>query len=412
MDRAAGTSWVWEQSGWPGFTWDDAALEGYASRFVADVAWQSGALAFVVGSDLVDVHLDWLADEAVETSAIEGESLRRDSVRASLLHFFGLVPALHAPPAERGVAKLAASVYHTFGEPLSHEMLWNWHLTLMSSSPTIRELGRYRAGPESAQIVTVRRGSMQNATLDYLAPPGTRVSAEMDAFVDWYNRTTHSATERDALATAGAAHLYFECIHPFEDGNGRIGRALAEKALARCLGRPSLIPLSRTIHARRADYYMALDSCRHSLDAGTWQTWFARTTMDALDQGRLRLIRHAAQSRLFQALEGKLNARQAKALHRLFQEEPRGFEGGLSAGNYQTITGASSATATRDLGQLVQLNALRRTGNGRHTRYWLNASELDQERNNPDEPGTPEGPRAQPRRRSASRSPFVTGDLT
>ena len=157
---------------------------------------------------------------------------------------------------------------------------------------------------------------------------------------------------------------------------------------------------------------MALDSCRHSLDAGTWQTWFARTTMDALDQGRLRLIRHAAQSRLFQALEGKLNARQAKALHRLFQEEPRGFEGGLSAGNYQTITGASSATATRDLGQLVQLNALRRTGNGRHTRYWLNASELDQERNNPDEPGTPEGPRAQPRRRSASRSPFVTGDLT
>ena len=118
-------------------------------------------------------------------------------------------------------------------------MLWDWHLTLMSSSPTIRELGRYRAGPESAQIVTVRRGSMQNATLDYLAPPGTRVSAEMDAFVDWYNRTTHSATERDALATAGAAHLYFECIHPFEDGNGRIGRALAEKALARCLGRPT-----------------------------------------------------------------------------------------------------------------------------------------------------------------------------
>ena len=399
MDRATERRWVWELPGWPGFTWDDDALRGYVARFVADAAWQSGALAFVGGADALEVHLEWLADEAAETSAIEGESLQRDSIRASLLHFFGLEAALHAPAAERGIARLATDVYDSFGEPLSHDTLWRWHLDLMSSDPGIRELGRYRSGPESAQIVTVRRGSMRSATVNYLAPSGTRIPDEMDAFVEWYNEATELGAEVDALSVAGAAHLYFECIHPFEDGNGRIGRALAEKALARCLGRPSLIPLSTTIHARRGEYYRALESCRRSLDAGTWQTWFARTILDALDQSRLRLIRHAAQSRLFTALDGRLNDRQAKALHRMFQEEPRGFEGGLSAANYQTITGASSATATRDLADLVKAGALRRTGRARHTRYWLNAPELDAARINPDEPETAgrPGPRAQRR---------------
>ncbi len=415
MNHHAAKPWVWEHPNWPTFTWDPTNLQGHVSQFLTDTAWQSGALAFLVGGDFADAHLDWLADEALETSAIEGESLRRDSIRASLLHFFGLKPALHAPPAEQGVAKLMTSVYRTFDELLTHETLWDWHLALMSSSPAIRELGRYRAGPEPAQIVTVRRGSMQSATLNYLAPPGTRVADEMEAFIEGYNRMTRSASEADALAVAAATHVYFECIHPFEDGNGRIGRALAEKALAQCLGRPSLIPLSQTIRAKRGDYYRALESCRHSLDANAWQTWFARTVLDALEQGRLRLIRHAAQTRLFGALEGKLNKRQAAALRRVFQEEPRGFEGGLSAGNYQTITGASSATATRDLGQLVQLNALRRTGSGRHTRYWLNAPELDIVRKNRDEPRATRatGPRPQRRGKLALPPPQVfvrTGD--
>ena len=207
---------------------------------------------------------------------------------------------------------------------------------------------------------------MQSATVNYEAPPGTSVAREMETFVAWYNEVTEDGTEADALAVAGAAHLYFECIHPFEDGNGRIGRALAEKALARCLGRPSLIPLSETIYATRAEYYSALDGCRHSLDAGAWQAWFARTTLDALSEGRLRLIRPAAQTRLFRALDGHLNKRQASALHRLFQQEPRGFEGGMSSANYQSITGVSSATATRDLAGLVALGALRRTGAARH----------------------------------------------
>ena len=198
MDQATKRLWVWELPGWPGFTWDDVALQGYVSRFVNEAAWQSGALAFVVVADVLEVHLEWLADEALETSAIEGEYLQRDSIRASLLHFFGLEAALHAPAAERGVAKLAMDVYQTFEDPLSHEMLCDWHLSLMSSDPAIRAPGRYRSGPQSAQIVTVRRGSMQSAVVDYEAPPGTRVAAEMDAFVEWFNEATEDGTEADA----------------------------------------------------------------------------------------------------------------------------------------------------------------------------------------------------------------------
>lgn len=395
MDRSRshpGPPWVWELPLWPSFTWDDGTLEGYVARFARDVAWQAGGITFIGGDDLIEVHLDWLTDEAAETSAIEGESLQRDSIRASMQHFFGLRPSPDAPGAEQGVARVTVEAHRSFDEPLSHEMLQDWHLSLMSHSPTIRQLGTYRAGPEPAQIVTVRRGSVQDAKLHYLAPPGTRVAAEMDAFVDWYNEATRGVTERQALSVSGVAHLYFECIHPFEDGNGRIGRLLAEKALARCLGRPSMIPLSTIIHARRPDYYRALDTCRHSLDARQWQAWFADTVLEALAAGRLRLVRHAAQTRMFDTLKGRMNPRQELALRRLFREEPRGFEGGLSSANYQSITGAASATATRDLSELVRLGALRRTGSGRHTRYWLNAPQLDEVRANPGEPGSAERP--------------------
>ena len=209
----------------------------------------------------------------------------------------------------------------------------------------------------------------------------------MDRFVEWFNGNLEGATPGDALALAGIAHLYFECIHPFEDGNGRIGRAIAEKALAMCLGRPSLIPLSRTINKHRSNYYRALESCKASLNANTWQQWFARTTVEALAHGRQRLVRYGEQARLFSRIDSALNDRQRKALMRMFREEPDGFRGGMSAGNYQTITGAASATATRDLGALVDLGALRRTGKGKGTRYWLNLLELDKLRRNPHEPG-------------------------
>ncbi len=182
-----------------------------------------------------------------------------------------------------------------------------------------------------------------------------------------------------ALARAGAAHLYFVLIHPFEDGNGRIGRALAEKALARALGRPTLIALSRTVRRKRKAYYAALADANESLDITGWLLWFAGAVVEAQAWSERRLMRSIQQARMFDRLRGQLNPRQKKALLRLFRAEPDGFEGGLSAANYRGITGAPPTTATRDLADLVARGALRRSGERRHTRYRLALPDLPAE---------------------------------
>ena len=177
MDQATKRLWVWELPGWPGFTWDDVALQGYVSRFVTEAAWQSGALAFAGGGrcprSATRVARGRGAGDIGHRGGVLAAGL---DPRVAACTSSGLRPRCHAPAAERGVAKLAMDVYQTFEDPLSHEMLCDWHLSLMSSDPAIRALGRYRSGPQSAQIVTVRRGSMQSAMVNYEAPPGTSVS--------------------------------------------------------------------------------------------------------------------------------------------------------------------------------------------------------------------------------------------
>ena len=167
-------------------------------------------------------------------------------------------------------------------------------------------------------------------------------------------------------------------VRKSEDGNGRIGRALSEKALARALGQPSLIALARTIFRRRRAYYDALKAANESLDITGWLTWFAGIVLEAQTWSERRLIRTVEQTRLFDRLRGRLNPRQEKALLRLFRAEPDGFEGGLSADNYRRITGTPASTATRDLADLVAKGALRRTGARRYTRYWLDLPSFDE----------------------------------
>jgi len=167
------------------------------------------------------------------------------------------------------------------------------------------------------------------------------------------------------------SHLYFECIHPFEDGNGRIGRALAEKALAQSIRQPTLIALAATILARRARYYDALEDANKANEITPWLAWFAGTTIEA-QRRTLALIEFLIdKTKLFDRLGADINGRQKKALLRMFEEGPEGFKGGMSAGKYGTITGTSPATTTRDLADLVEKGALVRQGERRHARYLL-----------------------------------------
>jgi len=168
------------------------------------------------------------------------------------------------------------------------------------------------------------------------------------------------------------AHLYFESIHPFEDGNGRIGRAISEKALAQSLGQPSLIALALTIERGRKDYYAALERNNKSNDVTDWLTYFGQVILDAQATSIKRLEFYLAKAKFYERMRGQMNDRQDKAIARMFREGMDGFKGGLSAENYITITRTSRATATRDLQDLVSRGALTRTGQLKQTRYHLN----------------------------------------
>jgi Fic family protein len=218
----------------------------------------------------------------------------------------------------------------------------------------------------------VRSGRIGTPKIHFEAPPSAQVPSEMAQFIAWFNRTAPGGAEPlAALTKAGVAHLYFESVHPFEDGNGRIGRAISQKALAQSLGQPSLMALASTILARRARYYTALEAANKENEITNWLAWFAGVTIEA-QRHTIGLIEFLIdRTKLLDGLSGKLNERQQKALQRMFREGPEGFKGGLSAGKYSTITAASPATTTRDLADLTEKGALIREGERRHARYKL-----------------------------------------
>jgi Fic family protein len=208
------------------------------------------------------------------------------------------------------------------------------------------------------------------------APPSSSVPAEMNRFVAWFNDTARGGKKPlPALTRAALVHLEFVCIHPFEDGNGRIGRALAEKSLAQNLGQPSLIALATTIERKRKDYYRALEQNNKDLDITDWMTTFANTILEAQNNTIKRVDFYVAKAKFYQRFRDQLNERQEKVVARMFREGIDGFKGGLSAENYISISRTSRATATRDLQDLVTLGALARSGELRHTRYYLNLAE-------------------------------------
>jgi Fic family protein len=363
-------AWNWEQPDWPDFTYDSAVLQPLENLFLRQSGEFVGAFKHVGPADQNALKIELISDEALKTSAIEGEILDRDSVQSSLRHQLGLDPERpRVPPAERGIAEMMVDLVRGFAAPLTHETMFHWHRMLMSGNKSIRIVGGYRTHADAMQVVS---GPIQKRKVHFQAPPSGRVPAEMKRFVTWFNETLPGGKHPlPALTRAGIAHLYFVCIHPFEDGNGRVGRALAEKSLAQNLGQPSLIALAFTIERKRNDYYAALQRNNKGNEIADWLNYFAETVLEAQNNSIKRVDFYVAKAKLYDRLRGKLNERQDKAIARMFREGIDGFKGGLSAENYIAITRASRATATRDLQDLLAKGALRKTGELRHTRYQL-----------------------------------------
>ena len=363
-------TWNWQKSDWPNFRRDPARLEAAEKQFLVSGGVFVGTVRHLGKDERDELTVEAMSTEAVTTSEIEGEILDRASVQSSLRKQLGLATdERRVRPAERGIAEMMVDLYRSFAEPLSEEMLFRWHRMVMSGSRNLRDMGRYRTSAEPMQVVS---GPIGEPRVHFEAPSSLRVPSEMERFVAWFNRTVAGREEPlPALTRAGIAHLYFESIHPFEDGNGRVGRAIAEKALAQNLGQPTLTALAATILAQRKSYYEALEAANKENEITGWLMWFAGVAIEALHRTIALMEFLIDKTKLLDRLKGQLNARQEKALLRMFREGLEGFKGGLSAGKYSTITGASPATTTRDLADLVAKGALLREGERRHARYHL-----------------------------------------
>jgi Fic family protein len=363
-------TWNWQKLDWPDFRWDRARLEAAERQFLVSGGVFVGTVRHLGKEERDQLTIEAMSTAAVTTSEIEGEILDRASVQSSLRKQLGLATdERRVRPAERGIAEMMVDLYRSFAEPLSEEMLFRWHRMVMSGSRNVKDVGRYRAGAEPMQVVS---GPIDEPKVHYEVPPSSRVPSEMKRFIAWFVQTAPGGEKAlPSLTRAGIAHLYFESIHPFEDGNGRIGRAIAEKALAQSLGQPTLTALAATILSRSKSYYEALEASNKENEITRWLMWFAGVAIEA-QRRTIALVEFLIdKTKLLDRLKGQLNERQEKALLRMFREGPEGFRGDLSAGKYSAITGASPATTTRDLADLVAKAALVREGERRYARYRL-----------------------------------------
>jgi Fic family protein len=365
--------WNWELPDWPKFYYDSNLIRQKEKQFFLGIGSAFAFLKSVDDQEYNQFVVEIMSMEGLESSKIEGEILDRKSLQSSIKHHFGLeIDRKHEVNKESRMATLLCNVFESFDQPLTHEMLWNWHDKLFNDQPHILDCGKYRTHTEPMQIVSNRS---DNRKVYFEAPPSISVPNEMAVFIEWFNSASLS---EPILARAAIAHVYFESIHPFEDGNGRIGRLLVEKVLSQGIERPVLIAVSKILEKRKKEYYAALERCNRTLEIDHWIDFFTNAILKAQEESMDLLYFLIEKSKILTRLSGELNPRQEKVLLRMFAEGLTGFKGGLSAENYIAITKTSKATATRDLTDLLHKGALTKTGELRHTRYWLNLTSRDQ----------------------------------
>ncbi|QMU66715.1 MAG: DUF4172 domain-containing protein [Flavobacteriaceae bacterium] len=368
--------WNWLLKNWPQFTYDKKVLVELEQVFIQNSGTVVGALKHIADDSKDDLLVEILSDEAMKTSEIEGEFLNRDSVQSSIKKKLGLsFDNRKVPPAEFGIAEMMVDLYQNYDKSLSHNQLFEWHKMITNGRRDLTNIGAYRTHTEPMQVVS---GSYNKPNIHFEAPPSSQIPREMEQFIRWFNDVHTKKNELDMfpLIKSGIAHLYFVSIHPFEDGNGRIGRAIAEKSIALSTKKPTLISLSHTIEANKKDYYTFLENNNKTLEITDWLTYFGKTIVDAQKNTLKQIDFLIEKTKFFDRHTTQLNDRQLKVVKRLFEAGYRGFKGGLSAKNYVKIAKTSESTATRDLLDLVKKGILIKTGTFKSTRYSLNIKKV------------------------------------
>jgi Fic family protein len=363
----------WQHADWLGFRYDLAEIEEKLYLFSEKTGVVSGVLKALPEDTQLSALIDTMVAEALKTSEIEGEYLNRSDVMSSIRNNLGLNEQPDPVPDKRakGIGQLMVDVRNTFRAPLNQEILFSWHRMLLGAGQRINA-GQWRASAEPMQVVSGTYGREQ---VHFEAPPSDDVPEEMKRFISWFNETAPGGRLQiiQAPVRSAIAHLYFETIHPFEDGNGRIGRAIAEKAISQGIGRPALLALSKPIETNKARYYEALKAAQRSNEITGWIAWFVDMVIAAQTDTEQQIDFALKKAKFFDRFRDKLSERQLKVIRRMLEDGPEGFEGGMNARKYGSITQVSKATATRDLQELLAMAAVKSLegAGGRSTSYQI-----------------------------------------
>lgn len=357
----------WQQNDWRRFRYNENLFTEKALTFMALVGESYGYIQSLSNTERNESVVDLLINEAIKTSAIEGEFLNRIDLASSIRRNLGYqTPSFRIKDRRaEGIAALLVKVRESFDENLTDTEIFEWHKLLMLGNNSINS-GEYRSHSEPMQVIS---GAAGKEIVHFEAPPSDMVSQEMELFFKWFNDTKPDGKQPIAnlLIRAAIAHIYFETIHPFEDGNGRIGRIIAEKAIAQGLKRPILMSLSSSIEANKKDYYEALQQAQRTNELTNWIDYFSQVILDGQLEFKNTMHFIRRKTAFFEKYHSLFNEAQSKVIARMLHEEF--FEGGMNARKYQSITRVSKATATRHLQDLVEKGILVSENKGRSTNY-------------------------------------------
>ena len=360
--------YLWQQTEWPALSWDDKFL----SALLARVSRKQGRLLGkmeALGFELQDeAHLRTLTEDVIKTSEIEGEELEPDQVRSSIARRLGMEVAGLIPSEGHvdGVVEMMLDATGNYNDRLTEQRLFRWHAALFPTGHS--GMQRINAGEwryDSNGPMQIVSGPMGREIVHYEAPPAARVADEVARFLRWFEQPG----DMDPLLISGLAHLWFVTIHPFDDGNGRIARAVADMALARAEESPKrFYSLSAQIRLERKDYYSTLERTQKGeVDVTRWQTWFLECFERAIEGANETLSGVMEKARFWERFAtSALNDRQIKVLNRVLDE----FEGKLTSSKWAKLGKCSQDTAGRDIADLIKKGALTKdAGGGRSTSY-------------------------------------------
>ncbi len=361
-------TYIWQAPDWPAWRYELAGLAGPLARASRAQGLLLGRLADV-GMTLRDqANLAALTEDVVKTSEIEGERLDADSVRSSIARRLGVDIGALAPVDRHvdGVVEMILDATTGCERPVTRKRLFGWHAALFPTGFSGMSRIRIGAWRDDANCpVQVVSGPIGRQRVHFEAPPAGQLGTETKRFLDWIN----GETMEPWLIKAGLAHLWFVTLHPFDDGNGRIARAIGDLCLARADGSTQrFYSLSAQIQRERKDYYDILERTQKgTLDVTAWLTWFLGTLQRAVEQAQHSLDTVLDKARFWQRHAGvPLNERQIKLLNRLLD----GFEGKLTSSKWAAIGKCSPDTALRDINELIARGVLRKSpAEGRSTSY-------------------------------------------